>query len=180
MNEPLEFTKLNKELMLRALSELSVLLIEPMTLIVGGGGAMVMAYDFPLATTDLDAIPKNSSLLDIEKSIKRVATNLGITPDWLNPYFSAFTYVLPLDYSSRLRIVFKNEKLLVQSLGPEDLLLMKCFARRAKDLGHIRSLLKLNPDLKIVFTQLESLVQKKIKGASEALAFLDEFLDQES
>ncbi len=41
-----------------ALSRLDDLLKQPVTLIMGGGGAMILAHDFPLATTDIDAVPK--------------------------------------------------------------------------------------------------------------------------
>jgi hypothetical protein len=175
-----DYKKLSKELMELALTKLEEKLTKPLLLIIGGGGAMVLAYEFPLATTDLDGIAKGFDLTEIEKEIKSVAAQLGITPDWLNPYFSAYTHVLPPDYNKRMRTVFSKKNLQALALGPEDLLIMKCFARRAKDMGHIRTLLKQNPDLDLVTTHLETLITKKIKGAQEALDFLDEFLDEES
>jgi hypothetical protein len=176
----MEYSKLNKDLMEKALESLESKLVKPVQLIIGGGGAMVMAYDFPLATTDLDGFPKGIDLTEIEREIKTVAAELGITPDWLNPYYSAYTHVLPPDYNIRLRKVFSKKNLTALALGPEDLLIMKCFARRSKDMGHIHNLLKQKPNFKLVTTHLEKLIEKRIKGAREALDFIDELLDQEN
>ena len=172
------YNKLSKTLMKEALSKLEAELKTPIQLIIGGGGAMVLAYEFPLATSDIDGIPKGFDLSDIEKQIKIVARELDITPDWLNPYYSAYTHVLPSDYNKRLRTVFSKKNLTALALGPEDLLIMKCFARRAKDMGHIHVLLKQKPDLELVTSHLEKLIEKRIKGAKEALDFLEELLDQ--
>jgi hypothetical protein len=49
---------LTKDLMLKALLALDRKLNKKVTLIVGGGGAMILAHEFPLATSDIDAIPK--------------------------------------------------------------------------------------------------------------------------
>jgi hypothetical protein len=103
-----------------------------------------------------------------------VARDLGLAPDWVNPHYETFAHVLPADYGTRLREVFAGEKLRVMALGVEDLLVMKCFAGREKDVGHARALLRRKPDLRIVERRIEELVDKGVSGASDAADFLDD------
>jgi hypothetical protein len=62
-------------------------------LIVGGGSAMILAHHFPLATSDLDAIPRGGiEFQSLEKYIHLIAEELQLPKDWLNPYFSTFSH----------------------------------------------------------------------------------------
>lgn len=63
------------------------------------------------------------------------------------------------------------------ALGVEDLLVMKCFAAREKDVGHARALLKRNPDRGLVERQLQSLADRRIPGAQDALDFYDDLVE---
>jgi hypothetical protein len=92
----------------------------------------------------------------------------------MNPYFETYTHVLPSDYGSRLKEVFAGERLRVMALGLEDLLIMKCFAGREKDVGHARALLKRGPDLALVDGRIQQLIEKGIQGAREAGDFFDD------
>ncbi len=163
-----------------AFKKLDHLLKKPIKLILGGGTAMIMAHKFPLSTSNVDAVAKNFSLLEIEKEINQVAAELNLPPDWLNPHFSSFLFTLPDDFENRLIKVFDQKYLSVFALGKEDMLLMKCFAHRAKDKGHAQFLIKNNLDLTIVENQIELLKQKKIPGSDAALDFLDQLLDEAS
>ena len=169
---------LSKTLFLRALKRLDELIDEQVkrkvTLIVGGGGAMILAHGFPLATTDLDAIPKAMSPEELDPFVKLIAREQDLAPDWLNPYFATFTHTLPDDYGNRLISVFNGACLLVLALGREDLLIMKCFAGRAKDVAHARALIRAGANIKFVENHIEKLRAKRIPGADKALDFLDE------
>ncbi len=167
---------LTKEKMLDALKRLSQLLPIPTTLIVGGGGAMLLAHDFPLATADIDAIPRGITVEELDVYVKKIATEKDLPGDWLNPYFSSFTHVLPDDFETRTISVFEGGKLTVKSLGKEDLLIMKCFAHRRKDIPHARALIRKKADLKIVSKQIEKLETNKTPGTAEAFDFLDEVI----
>ncbi len=146
----------------------------PVTLVVGGGTAMMLAYDLPVRTTDVDAYPVRGRLDEIAPHVRAVARELGLSPDWVNPHYETFAHVLPADYGTRLREVFAGEKLRVMALGVEDLLVMKCFAGREKDVGHARALLKRNPDLRVVERRIEELVERGVPGALDAADFLDD------
>ncbi|HZY02370.1 MAG TPA: DUF6036 family nucleotidyltransferase [Anaeromyxobacteraceae bacterium] len=150
----------------------------PLTLVVGGGTAMMLAYGLPVRTTDVDAYPVRGRLEDIASKLRAVARDLGLAPDWVNPHYETFAHVLPVDYGSRLREVFAGERLRVAALGVEDLLVMKCFAGREKDVGHARALLRRKPDLSVVERRLEELVEKGVPGALDAADFLDDIREE--
>jgi hypothetical protein len=166
--------------MLNALQLLDKELKNKARLVVGGGAAMVLAYNHPLATQDVDAFAARGGLriVDLDAAAKKVAASQGIAPDWLNSHFDTFTAVLPGDYSTRLRRVFTGTHLEVEALSPEDLLIMKCFAGRDKDLPHARKLLRIANDLSIVDKQLALLVDKRYPGAQKAADFFDDLRDE--
>jgi hypothetical protein len=166
--------------MLDALARLDAAAPEQARLVVGGGAAMVLAYDHPIATQDVDVFAARGGLrvAELDAIAKQVATQLDIEPDWLNSHFETFTGVLPADYASRLRPVYRGKRIEVSALGPEDLLVMKCFAGRDKDRPHARKLIKLASDLEIVDRQLALLASKRYPGAQKAADYFDDLRDE--
>ena len=165
---------------LEAFSLLDEKLKRPLKLMVAGGAAMTLAYGMKEGTQDVDAITFKGfdKIEDLKQEIQEVAKKLDIPRDWINPYFGNFAFVLPEDYSDRLREVFCGKRLAVLVLGPEDLLIMKLHAGRAKDDSHIRRLLKTQKiDRVLVEKHLEQLVQKNIPKAQAALDRLDQYLE---
>lgn len=169
---------LTAEIMKTALQALDQRLHREVTLIMGGGGAMILAHGYPRGTTDIDAIPKGMDVTELDPLVKEIAAKLSLPVDWLNPYFSTFSHTLPTDYASRLVQVFSGEHLTVQALGKEEMLIMKCFAHRQKDVAHAKALIEGGVDLRLVERQIESLIQKRIPEAEAALDFLDDVQDQ--
>ncbi len=170
--------KLNEEKMREALTCLDDFAVEEIVLIIGGGGAMLLAHSYPLATSDIDAVPKGMDIQSLGELVRKVAAKLNIAKDWLNPYYSAFAHNLPADYGDRLIEVFRGEKVVGLALGAEDLLVMKCFAHRQKDVGHAKMLLKRGADFSFVQRHIENLKTKGFLGCDQALDFLDDLLDQ--
>jgi len=162
-----------------AFRALDARLAAPLTLVVGGGTAMMLAYGLPVRTTDVDAYPTSGRLDDLGPHVREVAREVGLAPDWLNPHFETFAHVLPPDYGARLREVFAGERLRVMALGVEDLLVMKCFAGREKDVGHARALLRRKPDLAVVERRIEELLERGVSGAADAADFLDDVRGEE-
>lgn len=167
-----------EQLMLSALRHLDQKLSSPVKLIIGGGGAMILAHHLNLATSDIDGIPTGIEIMNLDPLVKEVASELNLPPDWLNPYFSTFTHVLPPEYGSRLESVAQFTNLEVLALSKEDLLIMKCFAGRQKDVSHMKALIKKGAKLSVVETHLELLKKRNIPGTSQALDFLDDVMDQ--
>jgi hypothetical protein len=169
---------LTAEIMRSALKRLDELSPVETQLIMGGGGAMILAHGFPRGTTDIDAIPRGMSLDLLDPLIKQVAQELQLPNDWLNPYFASFSHTLPGDYGSRLISVFRGRRIEVLALGREEMLIMKCFAHRQKDVGHAKALIQGGADTQRVFDHIEALQKKGIPLASQALAFLEDVLEQ--
>ncbi|MEK6577959.1 MAG: DUF6036 family nucleotidyltransferase [Bdellovibrionota bacterium] len=175
-------TNLTAQIMRQALQQLDALIVaekisQDVSLIVGGGGAMILAHGFPLATTDIDAIPRGMSVSEMDPLVKKVAHELKIAPDWLNPYFSTFAHTLPQGYGDRLIEVFKGKKLRALALGKEEMLIMKCFAHRQKDVGHAKALINKGANVSFVEDHIESLKKKNIPGSDQALDFLDDIVE---
>jgi predicted nucleotidyltransferase len=169
---------LDASLALRAFAELDRRAPDPVRLVVGGGTAMILAHGHPVATTDVDAFAVGTTLDALEKYTSEIAKELDLASDWLNPWFTTFTYVLPSDYASRLQRVFEGEKLTVDALGAEDLLVMKCFAGRDKDRPHAIRLLKKANDLDLVDRHLSALAEQRIPGADKAADFFDDLRER--
>ncbi|HEU4383747.1 MAG TPA: DUF6036 family nucleotidyltransferase [Anaeromyxobacteraceae bacterium] len=178
MASPPPRSALGSEILRAAFRALDARLEAPLTLVVGGGSAMMLAYGLPVRTTDVDAYPARGRLEDIAPKLREVARALGLATDWVNPYYETFAHVLPPDYGSRLKEIFSGDRLRVMALGVEDLLVMKCFAGREKDVGHARALLKRKPDLAIVERRLEELAEKGVPGALDAADFLDDIREE--
>jgi len=160
-----------------AFRALDALLETPATLSVGRGSAMMLAYGIPVRTADVDSYPREASLDEIAPAIRKVAKELRLAPDWMNPCYETYAHVLPTDYGRRLTSVFRGRALTVVALGVEDLLIMKCFAGREKDVGHARALLKRKPDLGIVERRLTELLERRVKEAQDALYFFDDLAE---
>lgn len=166
---------LTAQKMKQAFESLDQHLTKSVRLVVGGGGAMLLAHQYPLSTSDVDAVPAAGvSIEELDPLIKLVAKELNLPSDWLNPYFSTFAHVLPADYGSRLVDVFSFRRLKVQALSKEDLLIMKCFAARQKDVTHARVLVRQGADLALVKKQIRHLNERKIPGCDRAAKFLAE------
>ena len=168
----------NKKQILSALKVLDSVSSKPFDLIIAGGSAMVCSYQYPLATRDVDAVIRKVDLSEVDKYIKKTAQKLALPPDWLNVWVSSFTHYLPLDYEKRLNLVFQGKKVTAKTFGPEDILILKCFAHRGKDIGHVKALIKQKADIKIVENHIHKLMAQKIPTAKKALDFLYDVLDE--
>ena len=168
---------LTAQKMLEAFACLDKKLPRKVRLIMGGGGAMLLAYHYALSTSDIDAIPaKGITIQELDPLVKQVAEELSLPGDWLNPYYSSFAHVLPTDYGDRLIDVFSAQHLTVSALSKEDLLIMKCFAARQKDVVHARVLIKKGADLTLVKNQIRHLANNRIPGSEKAERFLAELI----
>lgn len=171
--------ELTAQIMTKALKSLESHLKRPLSLIVGGGGALLLAHNYPLATSDIDAVPKGMTADELGEIVKKVAAELSLPGDWLNPWYASFTHVLPADFEDRLIVIHEGPQLTVKALGAEDLLLMKCFAHRKKDVPHARALIRKGSDVEMVMDRIEELLKRKIPHAKEAMKFLEDMIELE-
>jgi len=162
--------------MLKAFKKLDVSLATPTRIILGGGAAMIAAYDIPISTLDVDGVPDKYSLplAEFKDKVRAVGRALDIPQDWLNDYFATFLFVLPSDYETRLVPFYRGKHLNVSALGKEELIIMKCFAGREKDIPHIRALLRKGADVQTVDARLQELLEKKTPGGQKAADLFDD------
>lgn len=100
-----------------------------------GGAAMALAYDARRSTVDVDAIFAPSQ--EVREAAKRVATNLGLEPEWLNDGAKAF---MPGQDPERIG-VYEGANLSVAAASPRYLLAMKLLASQVeRDQDDIRAL----------------------------------------
>ncbi len=170
--------KLSKKQILKALKNLDSLSTKPFELIIAGGSAMICAYQYPLGTVDVDVVVRKADLSEVDAYIKKTAQKLSLSPDWLNVWVSSFTHYLPADYEDRLNILFQGKKVTAKVFGKEDILILKCFAHRGKDIGHVKALIKQKADTSFVEKHINTLLKKHIPGADKALDFLYDILDE--
>lgn len=175
--------KMDKALALKVLINIDTKLADAgfgrVSMVIGEKGAMILHHGYSGSTMDIDAVPVNVDFELIKPYADKVAIELKITPDWLNPHFQAFTIYLPEDSKDRMKIVFSGKVLTIKSLGAEDILIMKLMAGRSKDMGHIKHLLGAKPDLQVVEDRLHELIKLFPKEAQKALDRLDDILDLE-
>ncbi len=166
--------------MLNAFKALDGHLKSPTQIVIGGGAAMLLAHGIPLSTMDIDGLLVHTMITpaELDPLVKQVARELKINPHWFNSYFGTFTYTIPPDYEKKLISVFTGRNLKISAFGLEDLLIMKCFSGREKDIGHARALMNSGANIKIVEDRIQKLFDKGLHGAEEALDFLDEIKDQ--
>ena len=172
--------RVDKQTMTQAFKALDRRLKQPTRIIIGGGAALAAAYDVPIRTQDVDGVPDRSSmdLSKFKQEVRAVGRELGIPQDWLNDYFSIFLFVLPSDYGERLVPLYDGKHLEVCALGKEDLILMKSFAGREKDIPHVRILIRKGADLRIVDDRLHELMQKNVPGAQKASDFFSDVCEE--
>ncbi len=163
-----------------ALHALDDATVHPLQLIIGGGAAFVLAHHIPLSTMDIDGIPYKTqlSLSDIDRMVKKVAQKLSLPYDWFNTYFSTFTYSLPKDYGTRLVCILKGKNLTAWALSKEDLLIMKCFAAREKDIAHAKLLINKGVDLVLVSNHLQYCIDIGLPKSQEASDFFYDLCEQ--
>jgi hypothetical protein len=170
---------MKKNIMIRAFEALDNELGAKAEILIGGGAAMLLGHNIPLTTMDIDGLLMKSSVTpaELDPLIKKIGHDLKIGAHWFNDYINTFTYTVPKDFRSRLVTVFSGKNLTVFALGKEDLLIMKCFSGREKDIGHARALLKKGADIKIAETHIEQLQKKGLPRAKEAMDFLKDIQD---
>jgi hypothetical protein len=173
---------LDRKLSLEALKLLNLKLAQhhfaKVILVVGGGGSMILEHGYRGSTADIDAVTVGSDFESLKPLMAEIAIELKISADWLNPYYSAFTLYLPTDAKKRMKTTYSGSHLTVQSLGAEDVLIMKLMAGRAKDLPHIRHLMKKKIETAIISSRLEELRTLFPELAEKALDLFDEISEE--
>jgi hypothetical protein len=94
---------------------------------------------------------------------------------WLNGSIQSYTYILPKDYKDRLVSLPPFGRVRARLLGRRDVILMKVYAMRARDVEDLRAIRPTVEELAFVREQIPSLGEKEPEKARDMVAFLDEW-----
>ena len=109
-------------------------------IVLGGAGALILTGDLQRATSDCDVLHSDPDIGQLQEDIRAVAHRLGLPSGWLNGSMQTYLDILPPDYRTRLRSLSMPGKLQVFVLHRQDVIVMKLFAGRPRDIADVQSL----------------------------------------
>jgi Nucleotidyltransferase of unknown function (DUF6036) len=131
---------LDKSRLLDALARLGHELNGPTQLVIGGAGALLLTDHLQRTTMDCDVLSATPDMGQLQDAIRAIADREQLVPGWLNGSAQAFVEILPPDYLTRAKSLPRSGRLQVLVLHRQDVIVMKLFAGRPRDLQDITSL----------------------------------------
>lgn len=129
--------KLTPHDLLRVLRGLGRALAFPASLTLGGSSALLLTGALDRLTDDLDVLDSSVEFPRLLEAIRRVEVVEHAPPGWLNPSIQTYRDALPPGYRARLVAVPRMERLDVSLLSRPDVLAMKLYAGRPRDMQDI-------------------------------------------
>ena len=156
-----------------ALSALGRRASGPVSLVLGGSAALILSNDLPRPTDDGDVVTSEPGMGELQALIREIADSEGLPPGWLNGSIQSYTYVLPADYTSRLVSMPPFGRLQVRLLSRRDVILMKVYGMRPRDIDDLHAIRPTLEELAFVRAQLARIGAKEASKAREMAEFLD-------
>jgi hypothetical protein len=144
-----------------ALKRFASLLREPTSLILGGSAALLLAGEIDRLTEDGDVVESSADFGRLEGIVHQVERLELVPPKWLNTSIQAYTHVLPVDFRSRLVRLPSMGHLDVDLLGRLDIILMKVYAHRPRDLQDVQALSPTTTELDFVEAAIPRIAEKE-------------------
>ena len=148
-----------------AFAALGERLRKPTRVLIGGAGALILRGELSRATTDCDVLHAHPDMGQLQSDIRTVAESCGLPSGWLNGSAQTYAEILPPDYESRLHSLPRFGRLQVMVLHRQDVLVMKLYAGRPRDLADIAALAPTDTELQFARNQL-----KRLRGIDAARA----------
>jgi hypothetical protein len=108
--------------------------------VLGGASALILLGELPRTTSDCDVLESIPDMGHLQADIHAIAQALTLPPGWLNGSIQSYLDILPPDYRDRLHTVRDTGRLQVAVLDRRDVLVMKYYAGRPRDLLDIERL----------------------------------------
>lgn len=166
--------KMSRDTLWNALSALGRRAPGPVSIVLGGSAALILTDDLPRPTDDGDVVTSVPEVGDLQSLIREIAGSEGLPAGWLNGSIQSYTYVLPADYMSRLIAIPPFGRLQVRLLSRRDVILMKVYGMRPRDIEDLDAIHPNADELAFVRTQLPRIGAKEAHKAREMAEFLDE------
>ncbi len=167
--------KLTRDTLWAALAALGRQTNQPVSLVLGGSAALILGEALRRPTDDGDVVASEPDLGKLQSAIREVADDQHLPPGWLNSSIQSYTYVLPADYRSRLVELPPFGRLRVWLLGRPDVILMKVYGLRPRDVDDLRAIAPTRDELEFVGAQVGRIAAKEPEKAAVVRAFLDEW-----
>jgi len=147
-------------------------------ILIGGAGALILTGELPRATSDCDVLFSKPDMGQLQEDIRAVAEQKNITSGWLNGSVQSYLDVLPPDFRTRLRTLPSQGKLQISVLHRRDVLVMKFFAGRLRDLKDIEALRPTVEELQFVRNEIPRLSRIDTERAKRIEQLLDQRRDE--
>jgi hypothetical protein len=158
-----------------ALEALGKRATEPVSLVLGGSAALILGDTLQRPTDDGDVVTSEPGFDQLGPLMRDVADAEHLPPGWLNESIQSYTYILPPDYTMRLVTLPPFGRLHVWLLSRRDVLLMKVYAMRPRDIEDIRALAPTTDELAFVAAQVTRIAMQEPEKAQDMRDFLDEW-----
>ncbi len=147
----------------------------PVRVVIGGAGALILSNDLQRATLDCDVLVSQPDMGQLQDVIREVAERLGLVGGWLYGSAQAFADILPPGYEARLNSLPPFGRLQVMVVHRKDVIVMKLFAGRPRDLIDVKSLSPTLAEINFARDQLPRLRVIDFARATRMGKVLDEF-----
>ncbi|HEY5087294.1 MAG TPA: DUF6036 family nucleotidyltransferase [Gemmatimonadaceae bacterium] len=166
---------MTRETLWAALEALGKRATVPVSLVLGGSAALILGDTLQRPTDDGDVVTSEPGFDQLGPLIRDVADAERLPPGWLNESIQSYTYILPPDYTTRLVTVPPFGRLHVSLLSRRDVLLMKVYGMRPRDIEDMRALVPTTDELAFVAAQITHIAMKEPEKAQDMRDFLDEW-----
>jgi hypothetical protein len=147
---------------------------KPARLLIGGAGALILGGELTRATTDCDVLRSDPDMGQLQGDIRTVGERCGLPGGWLNGSAQTYAEILPPDYESRLQSLPPFGRLQVMVLHRQDVLVMKLYAGRPRDLADIATLAPTASEIQFARDELPRLRRIDEARAERMRAVLDD------
>lgn len=168
--------KLDKALLLKALAELGQLVRKPTMLVIGGSAALLLREELTRVTTDCDVMRATPDMGALQEAIRVVADRFDLAGGWLNGSAQTYAEILPPDFEGRLHTLPIFGLLRVALLSRQDVLVMKLYAARPRDIADMALLVPTAGELQFALTQLPHLARIDIHRAARMQIRLEQMI----
>jgi len=148
---------------------------QPTRVLIGGAGALILGGELNRATMDCDVLLSHPDMGQLQGYIRTVAERCGLPSGWLNGSAQTYAEILPPDYESRLHSLPPFGRLQVMVLHRQDVLVMKLYAGRPRDLADITALAPTDREIQFAHGQLARLRRIDVARTERMRVVLDGF-----
>jgi hypothetical protein len=143
------------------------------TLLLGGSAALILTNVLPRGTNDGDVLASEPDLGRLQAAIRAVAHDRGLPDGWLNGSAQSYAEILPADYQTRVVTLPPFGRLSVSLVGRRDVIVMKFFAGRPKDLVDLEQIAPTAAECAFAAREVPRLSKIDAARASRMQALLD-------